>query len=90
MPIFIVSNKAKKSLEILPHEVQERILDKLRELKNHPDIFSALKLLKNMGSPTYRLRVGNYRLLLCRAFSDASEIIFDITKIGHRKDIYSS
>lgn len=78
-----------KSLEVLPLEVRERILSKLRELKNHPDIFSVLKPLKNMRTLTYRLRIGNYRLLLCRAFSDTSDIIFDITHVGHRRDIYS-
>lgn len=89
MIVFIISNKAKKNFDILPREVQERILNKLRELKNHPDIFSILKPLKNVQVPTYRLRVGSYRLLLCRAFSHTSEIIFDITHIGHRKDIYT-
>lgn len=88
MPVFIISNKAKKSLEMLPRDAQERILDKLRELKNHPDIFSTLKSLKNMKPLTHRLRVGNYRLLMARSYSDTSEIVFDITQIGHRKNIY--
>ncbi|GAB5465137.1 MAG: hypothetical protein Kapaf2KO_05730 [Candidatus Kapaibacteriales bacterium] len=40
---------------------------------------------KLKGRDAYRIRIGNYRVLY-RIFDD--ELIIDIFKVGHRKEVY--
>lgn len=72
----------------LPKTVQQRILEKLRELKTHDDIFSVLKRLTDFEPATHRLRVGNYRLILGLQLQETEGCTFLVLDAGHRKDIY--
>ncbi len=92
MVVFIFSKEAKKTLQKLPIEVQERVQQKLFFFKNHPDIFSEAKPIHGRRPVTHRIRVGNYRLTLelSTAYPQYVHlIVFRIADIGHRKDIYS-
>ncbi len=70
-------------IELEP-SVKERIEQKLKWLKNHPKILSILRPLKSYEPASYRLRVGNYRLII----HQESKNKFTVVDIGHRKNIY--
>lgn len=55
-----VSEKAAEWLEKAEDEIQERILKKLNDVADFPEHY--LKRLR--GSPYYRLRVGDYRVII--------------------------
>lgn len=82
MYIIILQSKAEKSLKKLPRVVQERIIKKLRELKEKPEI--GVPLTANL-SGLWKLRIGDYRIIY---EIRKSELIILILKIGHRKKIY--
>lgn len=61
---------------------EERIWNKLQECKSEP--FRYLKHLEKIKG--YKLRVGEYRIILD---VDKTIKILNILKIGHRKNIYN-
>ena len=77
---------AKKIFLKLEHSVQDRILRKLKLLKQYSeeDLKSVLVGLTNFEPATHRLRVGDYRLILQQKAEDK----FLILDLGHRRDIY--
>ncbi len=74
---------ARKELSKLPKDVQQRIADKIDELKINPCPPGVIAL-KN-GDGRLRLRVGDYRVIY-RVEED--KFVIFIVKIGHRKNIY--
>jgi len=73
--------RAKEELRKLETFLARRIIKKIREISEDP--FSHVKKLK--GSSYFRLRVGDYRVILD---IDKSINILNVLKIGHRKNIY--
>lgn len=73
--------RAKKQLKKLPSEIQERILAVLDRLKISPHKY----VKKLVGTPYFRARVGDYRIIL--DIQDKKLIIF-VVELGHRKSIY--
>jgi len=57
MNIFIFSKKAEKDFLKLEKNTQERILEKLKELKNHLNLISVLKKVVDLEPATHRLRI---------------------------------
>lgn len=84
MHTFIFTKFAKKRFKQLDIALQDRILDKLKELKKHNHIFSVLKPLRDFSPATHRLRIGGYRMIL----QHKEDNIFLVLDVGHRKDIY--
>jgi mRNA interferase RelE/StbE len=78
---IIVSDKAKKQLNKLPPDVRDRIGIALERIRIRPQHF----VLRLVGSPYYRLRVGNYRVIL-NIINE--KLVIMIIEIGHRKNIY--
>lgn len=66
------------ALDKLPQRIAERILDKLERARSEP--FHFFERLAN--SPLYKLRVGDYRVLV-----EIDEMIH-IRYVGKREDIY--
>ncbi len=83
MYTFSFTKKSKIELDKINIEDKERILSKLRQLKSVPNIYSFIKSIYNLEPSTHRIRIWNYRLLIC---IENSDII--ILKIGHRREIY--
>jgi mRNA interferase RelE/StbE len=82
MPFEIIwSDSAANQLKKLDRTVGRRIFDKVGELREKPQRF----VRKLVNSPYYRLRVGDYRVIL-----DIQENVLRILvlKVGHRKSIY--
>lgn len=73
--------KAKKFLRKLPKGISRRIVLKVKFIKRNP--FNYLEHYE--GDDFYKLRVGDYRLLIDVDFSKKG---LKIEVVGHRKDIY--
>jgi len=78
---LIFEKKAIDFLNKLEKEIKERIWNKLQQCKEEP--FRFLEHLEEING--YKLRVGNYRLII---EVDNSIKILRVLKIGHRKNIY--
>lgn len=63
---------------------QQRVLKKLKILKNNLNPWNNLKSLLNMSPATHRIRIWNIRVILQKV----DENIFYILDIWHRWDIY--
>lgn len=66
----------------LPRNVQERIGEALDDLAANPRPPGAKRLA---GSPGYRLRQGDYRILY--TVDDTSRLV-RVYRVGHRREIY--
>jgi len=78
---IIVSDTAKKQLEKLPQEIKDRIGCVIERIKIRPFHF----VKKLVGSPYYRLKVGDYRVILD---IQQDKLIIFIIELGHRKNVY--
>ncbi|MDY6932515.1 MAG: type II toxin-antitoxin system RelE/ParE family toxin [Halobacteriota archaeon] len=77
----VLSKKAFNQLKKLDKTTQERIFKALDRIRIRPEKY----VQKLVGSSEYRLRVGDYRLILD---IDKEKIRIIVLKIGHRKNIY--
>jgi mRNA interferase RelE/StbE len=75
------SETAEKQLFKLPKEMQIRIISSLERIRIRPQAH----VLRPIGSPYFRLRVGDYRIIL--DIRDDKLIVF-VIEVGHRKNIY--
>ena len=84
MPKYIItlSKKAEKQLDKLNDKIANPILEAISELADEPRPKGCKKL---KGRDSYRIRIGDYRVIY-NIFD--SELIIDIVTLGHRKDIY--
>ncbi len=74
---------ALKELSKLPKDIQQRIAQKIEELKTNPYL-PGVKALTN-GDGRLRLRVGDYRIIY-RIEED--KLVIVIIKVGHRRNVY--
>ncbi|MBI5392718.1 type II toxin-antitoxin system RelE/ParE family toxin [Candidatus Woesearchaeota archaeon] len=75
------TDNAKKQLSKLHRDLQERIIIKLERVRIRPETY----VEKLVGESAYKLRVGDYRLIVD---IDNKKLIVLVIKIGHRKNIY--
>jgi len=80
---IIFSQKAKKQLFKLEKNIQKRIISVLERIRIRPEAY----ITKLVGDPGYKLRVGDYRIIID---IDNNNLIILVIKIGHRRDIYKS
>jgi len=78
---IVFSQKAKKQLFKLEKSIQERIISALERIRIRPQSY----ITKLVGDPGYKLRVGDYRVIMD---IDKSKLLVLVIKIGHRKNIY--
>ena len=78
---IVWSIQASKQLERLDRSVAKRIHEKVGQLYQNPERY----VEKLVRYPYYRLRVGNYRVIL----DIQNEMIrILILKVGHRSNVY--
>jgi mRNA interferase RelE/StbE len=77
----IVSDGAQRDLERLDRSVARRIVARLEELREDP----LRKLGRLVNSPLYRLRVGDWRVIVD---VDEREVRVLVIKVAHRRSIY--
>jgi mRNA interferase RelE/StbE len=74
---------AVKEIRNLPNDIAKRILLEIEMLAENPFCNQSKKL--NLLQNHYRLRVSNYRVIYSIY---SNELIIEIIKIGHRKEVY--
>lgn len=79
---IIIKRSAEKELNALPAALRNRIATRLLALEDNPRPVGIKKL---QGEESYRLRVGDYRVLL--AIDDRQQQVI-IYAIGHRREVY--
>ena len=85
---ILFSKHAKKDLKKIDEQNQSRILDKLSffEIQEDPLYFSVP--LKGFSVPTFRFRVGVYRIIFRKDVKTKSFIVLVVLAVGHRSDVY--
>ncbi len=78
-------NSAIKELKKLDKNTIKKILNLVEFLANNPYLTDSRKLTG--FEHTYRVRTGNYRVIYT---VQSSDLVIEIVRIGHRKDIYKS
>jgi len=71
----------RKQFSKLEKSIQQRIITALERIRIRPDYF----IKRLVGSPYYRLRVGDYRIILD---IKQDKLIIIVMELGHRKNIY--
>lgn len=75
------SSRAADWLRNADPDTQEQVLKKLDEAKDFPDHF----LTRLSGSQFYKLRAGDYRIIIDWRRDD--DLLF-VRRIGHRRNVY--
>ena len=78
---IVFSDKAFKQLKKLEQVTQERIIKVLERIRIRPESF----VTKIVGDPGFRLRVGEYRVIVD---IDKNKLLILVIKIGNRTRIY--
>jgi mRNA interferase RelE/StbE len=78
---IVLTEKAEKQLKKFDKSIQERIIAALEKIRVRPESF----ITKLVGDPAYKLRVGDYRVLL---EINQGQLIILVLKVGHRRNIY--
>jgi mRNA interferase RelE/StbE len=78
---LIYSKVSSKHLRKLDKPVQERIVSGLERIRVRPEAF----VTRLVGRPGYKLRVGDYRVILD---IDRGRLVILVIEIGHRRNIY--
>ena len=73
---------AEKQFKRFPKEIQERIVTSLERIRIRPESF----IEKLVGIPGYKLRIGDYRVILDL---QNEKLLILVIKVGHRKNIYT-
>lgn len=71
-----------KEFAALPKDLQRRVADAFLVLRDDPFPRGCVKL---KGTPSYRIRVGDYRIIYC---PDPPNQIVRLLAVGHRRQIY--
>ena len=79
---IIFTDKAKKQFLRLEKGTQERIGSVLERIKIRPEHF----VEKLVGETSFKLRVGDYRLILD---IDNNKLIILVLMVGHRRNVYN-
>ncbi len=78
---IIFTDTSRKQFRKLEKDLQERIIKALERIRIRPEAH----VKKLVGDPGYRLRVGEYRVII---EIEKDELIILVIKMGHRKNIY--
>jgi mRNA interferase RelE/StbE len=71
----------RKQLSKMERKIADRIVSKVESIRNNPFLFVA----KIKDSDFYRLRVGDYRVIMS---IDRGKMVILVIEIGHRRNIY--
>jgi len=77
----LFSKSAKKQLEGFGPRIRKRIISSLERIRIRPERY----VKKLVDDPGYRLRVGDYRVILD---IEHDKLLILVIKVGHRKKIY--
>ena len=75
------SNVALRQFNKLPNDIQDRIIGSLERMKIRPHAY----VKKLVGNPYFRLRVGDYRIIVNIQGNDLRILVVEV---GHRRNVY--
>lgn len=79
----VIKPSASKEIEAVGQKKdRQRIVLRIRSLGDNPRLFGCEKL---SGLERYRVREGSYRIVYS---IDDKNLLVDVVKVGHRKDVY--
>ena len=78
---LLFSDLAMKQLLKLEKETRERIIAPLERIRIRPEVY----VRKLVGDEGYRLRVGNYRIIVDL---DKEKFIILVLRMGHRRNVH--
>jgi len=78
---IVFSSKARDQFNKLERIVQERIVAALERIRIRPETH----VIKLVGDPGYRLRVGDHRVIMD---IDRGKLVILVLTVGHRKTVY--
>ena len=76
------SKQAIKALKRIPKDDSNKIRGKISQYASDPSSI-ANNVKKLQGEDSYRLRVGDWRVIF-----DENDVVIDVIKIGARSDVY--
>jgi mRNA interferase RelE/StbE len=79
-----IKKSAAKELEDIPRRDLRKIIERIRSLGKNPMPHGSEKL---SGQERYRIRQGDYRIVYS---IEDKDLLINIVKIGHRREIYRS
>ena len=80
----VIKPSASKEIDAVGQKKdRQRIVLRIQSLGENPRPFGCEKLSGQLDR--YRVREGNYRILYS---IDDEKLLIDVTKVGHRKDVY--
>ena len=79
-----IKKSATKELEGIPQKDLRKIVKRIRSLAKDPRPNGSQKLTRQ---EQYRIRQGDYRIVYS---IEEKDLLIDIVKIGHRREIYRS
>ena len=79
----LFTETAIKQMKKLDGSVQKRIIKSLERIRIRPEAF----VTRLVGQPYFRLRVGDYRVILD---IKGSQLIILVVYIGHRRNVYKN
>ena len=80
---IVFKKSATKQIRLLPKQMLSKVASAIDELADDPRPASCKKL--QGFNDTYRIRIGDYRVLYT---VDDSIVTVEVVKVGNRKDIY--
>lgn len=78
---IVLTKRAEKQIDALDAAIRDRILSAVKRIRIRPYRY----VTKLVGSGGYRLRIGDYRVILD---IKQDELIILVIKVGHRRSIY--
>ncbi len=81
---IVIKKSAAKEIERIEKKDRIRVIEKIRSLASDPHPAGSKKL---SGQEKYRIRQGKYRILY--QVLDG-ELVINVVKVGHRRDIYKN
>ena len=78
---ILITETAKKQLSKIDRQSATRIDEKLREISHDPFLY----ITRLAGLELYKLRVGDYRVLMS---IQKNRLIIVVVEISHRRNVY--
>ena len=85
---LVYTNQAERDLDRMDKSVALRILKKMDHFMELVDPFVQAKQLTGFEIPTYRFRVGGYRVVFRKDPKTNYLVVLVVRRGGHRKEVY--
>ena len=85
---LVYTDQAEKDLARLDRSLAVRILKKVDSFVKLSNPFVKAKSLRGFEMPTYRFRVGDYRVVFRKDEKNNCLVVLIVLRVAHRKEVY--